>query len=147
MTEQELKELCRANGVSFIPQSVCRIHELYMGWYLFGRWPPYEVAYSRTFVSGLSDARPSSWQEVLDWVCDRKGNLRDEYKQMLIVPEDSKPSVIKRIKAGLIEKKEKYTKRGEESDASHDGKGMYWGGVLSTLNEVLTMVEQIEKEG
>ena len=117
-----------------------------MGWYLFGRWPPYEVAYSRTFVSGLSDARPSSWQEVLDWVCDKNGNLRDEYKQMLIVPEDSKPSAIKRIKAGLIEKKEKYTKRGEESDASHDGKGMFWGGVLSTLNEVLTMVEQIEKE-
>lgn len=94
----------------------------------------------------MSDARPSSWQEVLDWVCDRKGNLRDEYKQMLIVPEDSKPSAIKRIKAGLIEKKEKYTKRGEESDASHDGKGMFWGGVISTLNEVLTMVEQIEKE-
>lgn len=117
-----------------------------MGWYLFGRWPPYEVAYSRTFVSGLSDARPSSWQEVLDWVCDKNGNLRDEYKQMLIVPEYSKPSAIKRIKAGLIEKKEKYTKRGEESDASHDGKGMFWGGVLSTLNEVLTMVEQIEKE-
>jgi len=94
----------------------------------------------------LSDARPSSWQEVLEWVCDKNGNLRDEYKQMLIVPEDRKPSAIKRIKVGLIEKKEKYTKRGEESDASHDGKGMYWGGVISTLNEVLTMVEQIEKE-
>ena len=117
-----------------------------MGWYLFRRWPPYEVAYSRTFVSGLSDARQSSWQEVLEWVCDKNGNLRDEYKQMLIVPEDRKPSAIKRIKAGLMEKKEQYTKRGEESDASHDGKGMFWGGVLSTLNEVLTMVEQIEKE-
>lgn len=94
----------------------------------------------------MSDARPSSWQEVLEWVCDEKGNLRDEYKQMLIVPEDSKSSAIKRIKAGLMEKKEKYTKRAEKSVACHDGKGMYWGGVLSALNEVLTMVEQIEKE-
>lgn len=65
---------------------------------------------------------------------------------MLPVLAESKPSAIKRIKAGLIEKKEKYTKRGEESDASHDGKGMFWGGVLSALNEVLTMVEQIEAE-
>lgn len=65
---------------------------------------------------------------------------------MLPVPAESKPSAIKRIKAGLIEKKEKYTKWGEESDANHDGKGMFWGGVISTLNEVLTMVEQIEKE-
>jgi hypothetical protein len=83
----------------------------------------------------------------LDWVCDKDGNLRDEYKQMLPVPAESKPSAIKRIKAGLMEKKEKYTKRGEESDASHDGMGkVFWGGVLSTLNEVLTMVEQIEAE-
>ena len=65
---------------------------------------------------------------------------------MLPVPAESKPSAIKRIKAGLMEKKEKYTKRGEESDASNDGKGMFWGGVISTLNEVLTMVEQIEAE-
>ena len=65
---------------------------------------------------------------------------------MLPVPAESKPSAIKRIKAGLMEKKEKYMKRGEESDACHDGKGMFWGGVISTLNEVLTMVEQIEKE-
>lgn len=65
---------------------------------------------------------------------------------MLPVPADSKPSAIKRIKVGLIEKKEKYIKRGEESDACRDGYGMFWGGVASTLNEVLTMVEQIEKE-
>lgn len=66
---------------------------------------------------------------------------------MLPVPAESKPSAIKRIKVGLMEKKEKYMKRGKESDASHDGKDMFWGGVISTLNEVLTMVEQIEKEG
>lgn len=146
MTEQELKELCRANGVSFIPHHECGICGQSTGWYLFKRWPPYEVAYSSSCGCGDSDARQSSWQEVLEWVCDKNGNLRDEYKQMLPVPAESKPSAIKRIKAGLMEKKEKYTKRGEESDASHDGKGMFWGGVLSTLNEVLTMVEQIEKE-
>ena len=65
---------------------------------------------------------------------------------MLPVPAESKPSAIKRIKVGLMEKKEKYMKRGEESDARHDGNGMFWGGVVSALNEVLTMVEQIEKE-
>lgn len=65
---------------------------------------------------------------------------------MLPVPTEDKPSAIKRIKVGLIEKKEKYMKRGEESDACRDGNGMFWGGVVSTLNEVLTMVEQIEKE-
>lgn len=38
----------------------------------------------------------------------------------------------------------KYTKRGEESDAKRDGYGMYWGGVLSCLNEVLTLCDTIE---
>ena len=39
---------------------------------------------------------------------------------------------------------EKYTKRGEESDAKRDGYGMYWGGVLSCLNEVRTLCDSIE---
>ena len=39
---------------------------------------------------------------------------------------------------------EKYTKRGEESDAKHDGYGMYWGGVLSCLNEVRTLCDSLE---
>ena len=55
-------------------------------------------------------------------------------------------SPVERIKAELLARKDKYTRRGEVSDAMHDGKGMYWGGVLSALNEVLTLVEQIEKE-
>ena len=39
---------------------------------------------------------------------------------------------------------EKYTKRGEESDAKRDGYGMYWGGVLSCLNEVRSLLDTLE---
>lgn len=39
---------------------------------------------------------------------------------------------------------EKYWKRGEESDAKRDGFGMYWGGVLSCLNEVKTLINTLE---
>lgn len=39
---------------------------------------------------------------------------------------------------------EKYTKRGEESDAKRDGHGMYWGGVLSCLNEIRTLCDTLE---
>ena len=39
---------------------------------------------------------------------------------------------------------EKYTKRGEESDAKRDGYGMYWGGVLSCLNELRTLCDTIK---
>ena len=46
--------------------------------------------------------------------------------------------------AEIESKIEKYTKRGEESDAKRDGYGMYWGGVLSCLNEVRTLCDSIE---
>jgi len=46
----------------------------------------------------------------------------------------------------LLKRKDRYTKRGDESDANHDGKGMFWGGVTSAFNEVLTVIEQIERE-
>lgn len=38
----------------------------------------------------------------------------------------------------------KYTKRGEESDANHDGCGMYWGGVISCLNEIRSFINTLE---
>ena len=41
------------------------------------------------------------------------------------------PSAIERIKAELLAGKEKYTKRGEGSDANRDGNDMFWGGVTS----------------
>ena len=46
--------------------------------------------------------------------------------------------------AEIESKIEKYTKRGEESDAKRDGCGMYWGGVLSCLNEIRTLCDTIE---
>ena len=46
--------------------------------------------------------------------------------------------------AEIESKIEKYTKRGEESDAKRDGYGMYWGGVLSCLNEVRTLCDTLE---
>lgn len=46
--------------------------------------------------------------------------------------------------AEIENKIEKYTKRGEESDAKRDGYGMYWGGVLSCLNEIRTLCDTLE---
>lgn len=46
--------------------------------------------------------------------------------------------------AEIENKIKKYTKRGEESDAKRDGYGMYWGGVLSCLNEVRTLCDTFE---
>ena len=48
------------------------------------------------------------------------------------------------IVAGIEDKINKYTKRGEESDAKRDGYGMYWGGVLSCLNEIRTLCDTLE---
>ena len=48
------------------------------------------------------------------------------------------------VVAEIESKIEKYTKRGEESDAKRDGYGMYWGGVLSCLNEVRTLCDTFE---
>lgn len=48
--------------------------------------------------------------------------------------------------AEIENKINKYTKRGEESDAKRDGYGMYWGGVLSCLNEVRTLCDTLEVE-
>jgi hypothetical protein len=46
--------------------------------------------------------------------------------------------------AEIESKIEKYTKRGEDSDAKRDGYGMYWGGVLSCLNEIRTLCDTLE---
>lgn len=85
--------------------------------------------------------RAYKWQEeyYIDW-----SRRCDEYLKPAITVHKALP--VERIKAELLARKEKYTRRGEESDAMPDGKGMYWGGVLSALNEVLTVIEQIEKE-
>ncbi len=48
------------------------------------------------------------------------------------------------IVAEIENKIKKYTKRGEESDAKRDGYGMYWGGVLSCLNEIRTLCDILE---
>ena len=49
--------------------------------------------------------------------------------------------------AEIESKIEKYTKRGEESCAKRDGYGMYWGGVISCLNEVRTLCDTLEETG
>lgn len=46
--------------------------------------------------------------------------------------------------AEIENKIKKYTKRGEESDAKRDGYGMYWGGVLSCLNEIRTLCDTLK---
>jgi len=146
MTTTELKETCRQKGISFIPHHECGLCGQPTGWYLFERWPPHEVAYSSACDCGDSGARRSSWQEILDWVCDKDGTLRPEYEYLQPVTIEHKPSVLERIKAELLARKDKYTKRGDESDAARDGNGMFWGGVTSAFNEALTVIEQIERE-
>ena len=47
MTELELKQTCFNRGISFIPHHECGVCGEPTGWYLFERWPPYEVAYSK----------------------------------------------------------------------------------------------------
>lgn len=79
-------------------------------------------------------------------MCDKDGALRPEYEYLQPVTIEHKPSVLERIKAELLARKDKYTKRGDESDAARDGKGMFWGGVTSAFNEALTVIEQIERE-
>ena len=44
----------------------------------------------------------------------------------------------------IEDKINKYTKRGEESDAKRDGYGMYWGGVISCLNEIRSFLDTLE---
>lgn len=82
----------------------------------------------------------------MNWVCDKGGLLRPEYAYLQPESGEYHASPIQRIKAELLARKEKYTRRGEESDAMRDGNGMFWGGVLSAFNEALTVIEQIERE-
>lgn len=48
------------------------------------------------------------------------------------------------VVAEIEDKINKYTKRGEESDAKRDGYGMYWGGVISCLNELRSFLDTLE---
>ena len=52
----------------------------------------------------------------------------------------------KLIKAEIERLQKKYYQRGEESDALHDGYGMYWGGVFSCLNEIDTFINSLPEE-
>lgn len=52
----------------------------------------------------------------------------------------SKDALVREIERKI----KKYTKSGEESDAKRDGYGMYWGGVLSCLNEIWTLCDTFE---
>ena len=46
--------------------------------------------------------------------------------------------------AEIESKFQKYWKIGEDSDALQDGNAKYWGGVLSCLNEVKTLIDTLE---
>ena len=48
------------------------------------------------------------------------------------------------VLAEIENKFEKYWKRGEKSDALQDGNAKYWGGVLSCLNEIKTLINTLE---
>lgn len=48
------------------------------------------------------------------------------------------------VVAEIESKFQKYWKKGEESDSLQDGNAKYWGGVLSCLNEVKTLINTFE---
>ena len=84
MTKEEFKDLCRKEGITYLPHHRCGACGEHVGWYLFGQWPPYEVAFCHSCGCSCRDsAFESSWDEVLQWVLDDGGNLRDEYKKLL----------------------------------------------------------------
>lgn len=81
MTGQEIRDLCKKKNITFIPHHACAICGVNTGWYLFGRWPPYEVAYSSSCNCGFGDhAEPDTWDSIADWLTDKDGKLRNEYK-------------------------------------------------------------------
>jgi len=81
MNTQEIREICLRKQVSFLPHHACGCCGEYTGWYLFGRWPPYEVAYSSACgCSSYDHAESDTWESIAEWVCDKNGELRDDYK-------------------------------------------------------------------
>ena len=83
MTAHEIREICIKKQISFIPHHACACCGSYTGWYLFGRWPGMEVAYSSACDCSYYDhATPSHWGEIAEWVNDKDGNLRGEYKNL-----------------------------------------------------------------
>lgn len=83
MTGQEIKELCREKNITFIPHHDCALCGEYTGWYLFGRWPPYEVAYSSACgCCDFGNAHSDTWESIADWVCDKNGEMKEEYKRI-----------------------------------------------------------------
>ena len=85
MTGKEIKDLCQQKGITFIPHHDCALCGEPTGWYLFGRWPPYEVAYSCVCgcIDGFGEAAYSdTWESIADWVNNPDGQLREEYKQI-----------------------------------------------------------------
>ena len=87
MTGNQIKELCIKNGVTYLPHHDCEICGSSVGWYLLGRWPPYEVAFDSSCGCGFghSDARPDTWENVAKWVSDESGELRAEYRRFFPV--------------------------------------------------------------
>lgn len=81
---EDIKKVCQHKGITFIPHHACAICREFTGWYLFGRWPGMEVAYSSSCECSYHDsARPESWNDIFEWVTDEHGELRPEYKDML----------------------------------------------------------------
>lgn len=83
-TPKDIEKVCRHKGITFIPHHACGICGEFTGWYLFGRWPGMEVAYSSSCgCSYRESANPESWNDIFEWVTDEHGELRPEYKDML----------------------------------------------------------------
>ena len=84
MSVEELKESCIRNHISFIPHHACALCGEEVGWYLFYRHPLYEVAFDSSCAccGGWSSLCEDSWEHIIEWICDKDGNLRDRYKYL-----------------------------------------------------------------
>ena len=84
VTAEKIKEICIRKGITFIPHHNCACCMQEVGWYLLGRWPPYEVAFSPSCRCSYYDsAQEESWEDIAEWVTDENGLLKERYKHIL----------------------------------------------------------------
>ena len=82
MTGEQIKSLCAKNAITFIPHHTCAICGAPTGWYLFHRWPEYEVCFSGNCYCCASflNIHPATWDDIAKWVCGKDGSLLKEYQ-------------------------------------------------------------------
>lgn len=84
MTKEELRQICIDRNIEFIPHHPCSICGVEVGWKLFYR-KPYEVLFDSNCGCGYGPTPlfEEDWEDILEWVTDKDGNVIEEYKYLL----------------------------------------------------------------